>query len=483
MRPVPVRVRIAGAFALAMALVLAGTGWFIYSRLASHLSVALDRDLRLRADDLSALVGQPPFTLEETSNPRFVESGEAYSQLLDGDGGVVDATRPLGGASLLTPTELAQAMRGTIFVDRGRVPGLDEPSRLLATPVERNGTRLVLVVGATAQDRAETLSSLRAELLIVGPVALLLATIAGYGLAGLSLRPVEAMRRRAAVISAETPGERLPVAATGDEVQRLGETLNSMLRRLEDAVERERDFVADAGHELRTPLALLRTELELALRHGETTEELRAAIGASEEEVERLAQLAEDLLLIARTDKGELELRREQIEAHVLLASVATRFEWRAAGLGREIVVDCPPDLPLVVDPLRMEQALGNLVDNALRHASGVVRLSAEPCGDSTVELHVRDEGPGFPPAFLPRAFERFTRPRADRAGPGAGLGLAIVQTIARAHDGKAVALDRDGPGVDVCIAIPRLDVAESNRALEPSSGKPTRRLPTPDPT
>ena len=148
--------------------------------------------------------------------------------------------------------------------------------------------------------------SLRDELLIAGPIALLLATLAGYGLAGLALRPVESMRRRAAAISAERPGERLPVPQTGDEVERLGETLNEMLARLEAALLREREFVADAGHELRTPLALLRTELELALRHGEGVDELRQALRRSSEEVDRLAQLAEDLLLIARADQGQL---------------------------------------------------------------------------------------------------------------------------------------------------------------------------------
>src|SRR5207253_5266995 len=129
-----------------------------------------------------------------------------------------------------------------------------------------------------------------------------LATLAGYLLAGLALRPVESMRRRAAAISAETPGERLPVPGSRDELERLGATLNEMLERLEDALEREREFVADAGHELRTPLALLRTELELALRQARTADELRAAVRRSSHEADRLAQLAEDLLLIARTE-------------------------------------------------------------------------------------------------------------------------------------------------------------------------------------
>jgi signal transduction histidine kinase len=468
MRSVPIRVRVAGAFALAMAVVLAGTSWFVYASLSSHLTVALDHDLRLRADDLSALVREPQSSLAETSNPRFIEFGEAYAQLLTPGGRVLDATRPLGDASILTRDELQRAKRAPIFVDRPRVPGLDEPSRLLASPIARDRQTLVLVVGTTSQDRAETLSSLRDKLLIAVPVALLLATIAGYVLAGLSLRPVEAMRRRATVITAETPGERLPVPATGDEVERLGETLNSMLERLEAALERERDFVADAGHELRTPLAVLRTELELALRHGTTVEDLREAVRSSSEEAERLAQLAEDLLLIAQTDKGKVALRRERLEIGSLFASIATRFEWRAAAAGREIVTTAPSGMFIEGDRLRLEQALGNLVDNALRHASGTMRLEALPGADGTLELHVRDEGPGFPAAFLPHAFERFARPNADRAGRGSGLGLSIVLTIASAHGGTATAANRDD-GADVWITLPALRPSEL--AVTPSAG------------
>jgi heavy metal sensor kinase len=471
MRSIPIRIRVAGAFALAMAIVLAGTSWFVYSSLSSHLALALDHDLRLRADDLSALVSQPGGSLVETSNPRFIEFGEAYAQLLDPDGRVLDGTRPLRRVSILRHDELQRAKQESIFLNRTSVPGLDEPSRLLATPIDRDGKALVLVVGTTSQDRAETISSLRDELLIAVPVALLLATIAGYLLAGLSLRPVEAMRRRATAISAETPGERLPVPRTGDEVQRLGETLNSMLARLEAALQRERDFVADAGHELRTPLALLRTELELALRHGETVDDLREAVHSSSEEAERLVQLAEDLLLIARTDNGELALRVERIDVDTLLASVATRFEWRAAQAGREIVWTRTADTFVTGDRLRLEQALGNLVDNALRHASGTVRLNAQRGHDGTLQLHVRDEGPGFPADFLPRAFERFTRPDADRAGRGTGLGLSIVQTIATAHGGSAEAVNRDHAGADVWITLPLVDDVGHARPPMPAGG------------
>jgi two-component system, OmpR family, sensor kinase len=453
MTRVPIRIRVAAVFAVSMAVVLAGTGWFLYARLDSHLRTALDRELRVRAEDVAALVRDPHASLAPP-NGRLVEHGESYTQLLDTRGRVLDATSPLGRFPLLRGEELARAAQRPLFSNRGPIPGLDEPSRLLATPVSRGGAPAVLVVGATREDRAETLVHLRNELLIAGPVALALATLAGYLLAGLSLGPVEAMRRRAAAISAETPGERLPVPATRDELERLGETLNEMLARLEDALRRERDFVADAGHELRTPLALLRTELELALRHGDSAEELRGAIGRSAAEVDRIAQLAEDLLLLARSERGRLPLHVERLETSEVLARVADRFAWRAEDARRLLRISSPDGLVVSADRLRLEQALGNLVDNALRHGSGAITLSAVQA-DGSVELHVADEGHGIPGDFLDRAFDRFARADGARPSGGAGLGLSIAKAIAEAHGGKAAAANRDGAGLDVWLSLP----------------------------
>ena len=454
MTRVPIRLRVAGAFAVAMAVVLAATGWFLYMRLDSHLSLALDRGLRLRAQDLAELVREPGRPLARANGAPFVEEGEAFAQLLDDRGRVLDATHPLRNQPLLNSAELRVALRRPTMADRDSVPGLDEPARLLARPVSRRGRTLALVVGATRGDVAEALASLRDELLIAGPIALALASVAGYVLAGFSLRAVESMRRRAAAISADTPGERLPVPQTGDEVERLGTTLNEMLARLEAAFERERDFVADAGHELRTPLAFLRTELELALRHGRSREELRDAVRASSEEVDRLAQLADDLLLIARSDRGKLALQLEAIDASDLLHSVVTRFEWRAQETGRPLRAMPSSRLEVRADRLRVEQALSNLVENALRHGDGEVRLTAVPV-DGLVELHVRDEGLGFPPQFLDQAFERFARADGARTGGTSGLGLSIVRVIAEAHGGSAHVANTDGGGADAWIALP----------------------------
>jgi signal transduction histidine kinase len=463
LRRIPIRLRVAGAFAVAMAVVLTATGLFLYARVGSHLSVAIDNNLRLRAQDLQALVGEPGAPLAAASGGPLVETGESYAQLLDSRGRIVDATPPLRGTRLLSPAELRSALRAPLFADRGPVPGLDEPSRFLAVPVVSKRRRLVLVVGTTREGRAEALAGLRNELLIAGPIALLLATIAGYVLAGMSLAPVESMRRRAGEISAETLDERLPVPETGDELQRLAETLNEMLSRLAGAIERERDFVADAGHELRTPLALLKTELELTLRHGESTEELRETLRSSVAEVDRLTQLAEDLLLIARFDRGTLPLRVGLSDASELLGSVARRFEWRAQEDGRPLRTDAA-EQQVWGDRLRLEQALGNLVDNALRHGEGEVRLSAVG-SNGALELHVTDEGGGFPPELLESAFERFTRGDQARARGGAGLGLSIVQVVAEAHGGTAhVGRSADG-GADVWIALPGPDDATAARS------------------
>jgi two-component system, OmpR family, sensor kinase len=455
MRRLPIRLRVAAAFAVAMALVLAGTGAYVYARLGTDLNHALDQDLRLRAQDLSTVVTDRAAPLSAESGGRLIERGESFAQLLDARGSVLDATRPIRRRPLIGGSDLRSGLRVASFVDRPAVPGLDEPARLLATPVVRRGHRLVLIVGATRENRAEALRSLRTELLIAGPIALLVATGLGYVLAGAGLRAVDAMRRRAAEISADRPGERLPIPPATDELQRLGLTLNEMLERLEVALERERGFVADAGHELRTPLALLRAELDFALHHADSEEELRAAVSEASDETDRLVQLAGDLLLIASSDRQGVPLRLESIQATELLESVRNRFAWRADQAGRRLEIDASADLALSGDRLRLEQALGNLVENALRHGSGCVRVDALQV-DGQVRLAVSDEGPGFPDSFVNRAFDRFSRADEAHTGGGAGLGLAIVDAIARAHGGTASTVNGVTTRTEVALILPQ---------------------------
>ena len=209
-----------------------------------------------------------------------------------------------------------------------------------------------------------------------------------------------------------------------------------MLDRLRRSYERERRFVADASHELRTPVAVIKAELEAALRRAPAQGELRAALVAGIEECDHLAQLAEDLLTVARTGEGGLPVRLAPVAVGDLLAGVRDRFGDRAAERGRPIAVESADGLRVSADELRLRQALGNLVDNALRHGDGPIVLRSRASGEA-VDVEVADGGPGFPPELADRAFERFARGDAARTRGGAGLGLAIVRAIAEAHGGR----------------------------------------------
>jgi two-component system OmpR family sensor kinase len=431
-----------------MALVLVAVGLFVYNRVGSDLDHALNQSLRTRADDIAAVADRS--FLGSADRDRLVESDESLAQVIALDGNVDYASPGAGREPLLDAEERARARRSPIFIDRESVSGFDERVRLFA----RSAGNILIVVGATREDRDEALASLADVLWVGGPIALLLAALAAYGVATAALRPVNAMRGEAAEISRLGSGRRLPVPPGGDELAQLGGTLNEMLERLERSAARERGFVSSASHELRTPLALLRAELELALREGRTPEELREAVASAASESDRLVQLAEDLLVLARADEGRLPVRPEPLDAGELLATTARRFEARAAEAGRELRVEPSDGLGVRADRLRAEQALANLVDNALRYGEGTVELLAEP-SDGGVRLHVLDRGPGFDPALNGRAFERFTRGDRARSRGGTGLGLAIVDAIARSHGQRAGAAQRDGGGADVWIQLP----------------------------
>jgi signal transduction histidine kinase len=343
---------------------------------------------------------------------------------------------------------------GAVFID-GTVPHDEGTTRLIVEPVRASQTPLFAVAGASLSDRDESLHDLLTLLVIGGAAALALASLAGYRLGAGVLRPVETMRSRAAEISHLGSGHRLPVAERSDEIGRLGTTLNEMLARLDAAMEHERQFIADASHELRSPLTILRGELELARREGRSAAELRAAVVAAADEADRLSRLADDLLLIARSQDGELGLRLEPVDVRGLLADQATRFGPQVEDAGRSIAVDAPAELVVSADRARLQQAVGNLVDNALRYGAGEVRLSASTA-DGRVTLTVSDRGPGFPQGFAGRAFERFARAEDHRGDGGAGLGLSIVEVIAQAHGGRAGVENRHGGGAATWLELPR---------------------------
>jgi two-component system, OmpR family, sensor kinase len=325
--------------------------------------------------------------------------------------------------------------------------------RTRGTTVETDLGRRTVLVGASLADRDEALSELLTQLLIVAPVALLLASLLGYWLAGAALRPVEEMRVEAAAISGSEPGRRLPEGQAKDEISSLAATLNEMLGRLERAIERERSFVADASHELRTPVAVIKAELEGALRAGGHDPQVREALAESLEECDHLAHLAEDMLVVARSGEGELPMRPERLDLPELLERVRTRFSARAEQRGRDISIDADGVSHVYADEQRLGQALGNLVDNALRYGAGEVVLRSRHA-DGGLALEVSDAGSGFDPDFAERAFERFARGDRARSRDGTGLGLAIVRTIAEAHGGRAAVVPGGGATVRIWLPV-----------------------------
>jgi signal transduction histidine kinase len=440
----PFRLRLTLSFAGVIIVLFGALALLLQTRFSASLDQGINRSLRTHAADLATLVRG------KEQLPPLPASGGAFAQIIDPRSDRVSDATPGYASPLLRPKEVLRATAGPLLVDRR------ENARLLAGPVATMPAA-VLVVGSPLSQRNGALTTLSELLFIGGPLVLVLTCLAAYGLAERALAPVEKMRAQAARISGAPQGERLPVPVANDELHRLGDTLNAMLNRLENALGRERAFVADAGHELRTPLSILKLELEMALASDVSREELQERVRSAAEEVNRLAKLAEDLLVIARAEQGRLPLERRTIQVDDVLDTVAARFAAPARGVDRTVEIEGSAKLLVDADPARLEQALTNIVSNALRHGRGAVILRAAEHNGS-VELHVLDEGEGFDTGFLPRAFERFARADPARSGGGAGLGLSIVRIIAEAHGGRAYAGNRDSGGADVWLTLPGID-------------------------
>ena len=445
MSTLPIRVRLMLVFGVAIACVIGAMAILVYVRVGSALLHSVDQTLKAQARESLTHAHDEHGLVDPDA-----AGGRTLAELLSATGSRVRATAST--PALLDEEDARASAGGRTFYRTESLPGLSGRWRVLAVPVPSGGA---IVVARSLSERDDALHRISRELLIAGPLAVLLASLAGYGLAAAALRPVEAMRRRAASVSASAPGT-LPVPPARDEISRLAETLNEMLSRLQAALEHERRFVADASHELRTPVALLRTELELALRRPRSPDELRAALRSALTETERLSQLADDLLLLARSEDGSLPIQLERTDLSVVFDTVIQRFATRAREAGRGLRAE-PTTAVVLADPTRLQQALDNLVENALRHGAGDVRVFSRAV-QSTVEVHVADGGPGFDDAFLARAFDRFSRADDARGESGSGLGLSIVRLIAEAHGGRAEARNEPGGGADVWLALPQRD-------------------------
>jgi two-component system, OmpR family, sensor kinase len=433
MMRLPLRVRVTLASAVSMALILGALSFFVYTRLEAELVRAADAGLRARAEAVASVTGRHDSAGFDAPD----SAAGGFTQILTPAGRLEMSSGPWAPA--LSAAAL-RAIREGKFVSlpaaRGR-PAL----RAFVLPVTE-GHHLFVVVGSSMAQVSRTLASLRLLLIAAGPAALAVACLAAWLLAGAALRPMERMRREADAISVSGPGRRLPVPGANDEVARLGRTLNSLLGRLQDAADREQRLLDDASHELRTPLSILKAELDLTLSREREPEELEAALRSASEETDRLARLAEDLLVLSRARASGLRIHRTSASLRDLLDRACAAHQARASARGTRIEW-LAPAVRIQVDPMRLRQALDNLLDNAIRHgpeAGGLIRVEAVVSGEVATVV-TENSGPGFAGVVLPRAFEPFVRGGYNGVPEhGAGLGLAIVQAIAQVHGGTATA-------------------------------------------
>ena len=417
-RMVPFRARLTLGFATVMVILFGGLALLLHVLVENSLDQQINASLQTRAGDLSSLVSG-----RSTAKPlpALPDSGGTFAQIVDGRTGRAITATSGHYVPLLDRTQLRWASQR---------PGLitDGSARLLAEPV---GTKPeeVLVVGASLTERNHTLTLLSDLLFVGGPALLILTCLAGYVLAARALAPVEKMSVQAATISGSPAGDRLPIPEARDEIRRLGDTLNALLDRVEEALARERAFVSDASHELRTPLAVLKLELEFALASDITRQELQERVSSATEEVDRLTKVANDLLLIARADGGRLPLEKHTVAVADVLSAVADRFAAPARLRERAVSADpSAPELYVDADETWIEQALNNLVSNALRYGGrsrGPLSPRAGRSGRAPrPRLRVRVRA-GVPPQCLRalragrrRAQRRRCRPRVvDRPG------------------------------------------------------------------
>lgn len=374
----------------------------------------------------------------DAADPRLVADDDGFVQVL-ADGEVVAATPNVAGIA-------------AVDVRPGDTARVDVGGEDMLAVAVRSGDRTVVVAGQSTDDVADA-TGVVTRLLGVGlPVLLAVVGVTTWWTTGRALAPVEAVRAEVDAISAAELHRRVPAGRGDDEIARLARTMNRMLDRLEDAQTRQRRFVSDASHELRSPVASIRQHAEVALAHpGRTT--VPALAGTVLAEDLRVQRLVEDLLVLARADEHLLRLAAHPVDLDDLVLEEAARL--RASGA---VTVDTTGVAAARVsgDAAALRRVLRNLGDNAVRHAAGVVALSVAS-RDGTVRLVVEDDGPGIPPADRERVLHRFVRldEARDRDAGGAGLGLAIVDELVRAHDGAVEVGERNGGGARFVVRLP----------------------------
>lgn len=442
------RVRLTAAATVIIIVGMSGAAVLLVWRLHSSLLSNLDITTTQQVDTVAGEAAQGPL-------PRLLPTAGKEAPVIQvvGAGGQV-VSRSVNAPGDERVFTFAGRSGKPAFATVQGVPVGDDAStlRVAALTTNTSSGAVTVYAGLPTDDLDQSVTELIAALAVGLPVIMVLLALVGWFLIGRALRPVELLRRQAAAIPGADLHRRLDQPSSADELGRLAATFNELLTRIETAAVRHRQFVADAAHELRSPLAALRTELEVAVRHPDATAIAALAPDLLADTV-RLGQLADDLLQLARLD-AHPPLKRQPVDLDDLLLEEIRRVRGRdgriaAAGISAGRVMG---------DPSALGRVIQNLIDNAIRYARDTVTVELSAAAD-TVTLTVADDGPGIPPADRKRVFERFTRldDARSRDDGGSGLGLAIVHDVVAAHGGR-IHVENNHPGARISISLPTTD-------------------------
>ena len=418
--------------------------------LINTLRDALQTNSDIASQDLADTIAE---RVEAGPIPPAIGVAEgAMAQVVGSDGRVIAASVNLGDAGPVSAEALSPEPR--LLVLHGVPDDADlETYRVWARTVGTPGGEMRVFAGNSPEQTAEAVRALQAGLVVGVPIVMAVLAFAVWTLTGRALRPVEEIRFEVAEISAAALDRRVSVPASGDEIERLAETMNSMLERLDDSSRRQREFVADASHELQSPLTAFRTQLEVAAAHPEATA-WPSLVDDLLADSDRMERLVRDLLFLAREDSGESLGAMTPVDLDSLVFEEVARLRPRGDVVVDASQVSAAPVLGRAEDLARMVR---NVLENAADHATSSVVLRTKLCGEGGVRLEVVDDGPGVPLEVRDRVFERFVRAEPDRRRGeygGTGLGLPIALAIARRHGGDAV-LNSSDAGTTVTITLP----------------------------